>query len=95
MRRLVWSVTAQRDLRAIVVYQVQFSPELPRRLVEQIERAATKLLDFPQLGPALPDAKVRVWRAKGTPFLLFYRPARDNVRILKVRDARTDWKPRE
>jgi plasmid stabilization system protein ParE len=94
LRRLIWSATAQQDLRAINRFYGELDPDLPLRFVERVELAASKLIDHPQLGPALPDSDKRVWRARGTPFLLLYRPTRDGVRILAVRDARSDWKPR-
>ncbi|HEX8485220.1 type II toxin-antitoxin system RelE/ParE family toxin [Sphingomonas sp.] len=94
MIRLVWSKDAQSDLRALTLFYAQIMPDLPERLIARIEEAAAKLIDFPRLGPELPDSDVRSWAAKGTPFLLLYRVTPDSVRILKVRDARTDWKPR-
>lgn len=95
MKQLIWNATAQRDLRDIIRYYAQFAPDLPLVLIDRVELAAAKLVDFPKLGPTVPDSEIRVWRAKGTPFLLFYRPTREAVRILKVRHAQTDWKPRD
>lgn len=94
MSRLVWSADAQRDLRAITIYYRQIAPDLSDRLIERIEEAATKLIDFPRLGAKLPDSDVRIWSAKATPYLLFDRETREGIRILQVRDARSDWKAR-
>ena len=94
MSRIVWSADAQRDLRAITIYYRQIAPDLSDRLIDRVEEAATKLIDFPGLGAKLPDSDTRIWSAKATPYLLFYREIRGGIRILQVRDARSDWKPR-
>lgn len=94
MKRLVWSATAQRDVRSIIAYYAQFDRDLPDKLIDRIDLAARKLIDFPRLGPQLPNARSRCWQAKGTPFVLVFRPLRDGVHILRVRHGVSDWKPR-
>lgn len=91
MRRIAWTASAQRDLRNIVLFYREIAPDLPDRLVGDVERATLILLDYPQLGPAVNEAGLRRCRAAGTPFLLFYRVSSTTVRILKVRDARSNW----
>lgn len=93
MRRIVWSADARRDLRDITLYYGQFAPDLPVRLIDRIDAAALRLIDFPRLGPELPDSDVRAWLARGTPYVLLYRQTREGIRILQVRHGRSDWKP--
>ena len=92
MSQLVWGRRAQDDLRALTRYYEQIDAELPLVLIARIERAAASLIEFPQLGAAVPDSSARVWLVRGTPFLIFYRPVREGIRILKVAHASTDWK---
>lgn len=91
MRRIVWAATSQRDLRAIVLSYGELGPGLPDRLVGDVQRATLILLDYLNSGPTVNDAGPRRWRAAGTPFLLFYRVSATTIRILKVRDARSNW----
>ena len=91
MKRIVWSKTARNDLEELNDWFRQFSPDLPLTLTERIEAALPMLLDFPQLGSMVADSSVRKWPARRTPYLIFYRPTPDGIRILKVRHVRSGW----
>jgi plasmid stabilization system protein ParE len=91
LTRIVWSRQAQRELEELLTYYAQFGPDLPDRLIERVAHATATLLHHPRLGPVVPDSTARRWPASGTPFLLFYRPTRDGIRVLKIRHARSDW----
>ena len=91
MKRVVWSRTARRELENLNEWYVQFSPDLPLTLTLRVEAALSHLLDFPFLGPNIPDSTKRKWLVRRTPYLVFYRPTRDGVRILSVRHSRSNW----
>jgi len=93
LRRIRWTLEAQVDLRAIASFYGQIAPNLADRLIDDVQRASLVLLDHPQIGATVAESTLRRWRAGGTPFLLFYRVSDTSVRILKVRDVRSDWRP--
>ena len=90
MKRLTWSRTAQRQLFAIADYYIKFDPELPEVMLERIEQAPLLLLDFPDIGSPTSRHGVRKWRAKGTPFLIYYRVRGSTIQIQRVIHARSD-----
>jgi len=93
LKRIGWSLGAQRDLRTIAQFYNQLDAALSDRLIQEVEQATRILIDYPQMGPPVAESALRRWRVTGTPFLLFYRVSGSTVRILKVLDARSDWKP--
>lgn len=50
MTRLVWTVTAQRDLRTIRDYIARDSKVIARRFVNRIKKSATALIRWPESG---------------------------------------------
>jgi plasmid stabilization system protein ParE len=90
---LLWGRSARQDLDRIADFYRDIDPDLPMRLMERIERAPLVLLDHPHLGERV-YANVRRWRARGTPFLLFYALVGDDVQIRRVRHEAEDWRPR-
>lgn len=92
MKRVVWSKTARRELEQINGWFEQFGPDVPLIMTLRVEEALNKLLDFPRIGSPMPDGDFRKFVVRKTPYLIFYKPIRNGVRVLKVRHARSNWR---
>lgn len=92
MKRLIWSHAARRDLYRIAAEYGAIDPDLPFTLLGRIEEAPLVLLEYPRLGSPTHRPGVRKWRARKTPFLLFYAVSRSGVEIRHVRHAASDWR---
>ena len=92
MKRIVWSRTARRELEALNDWLAEQDADLPLILTMRVEVELSRLLDHPQVGTVVPDSSSRQWRMRRTPYLIFFRPTREGIRILKVRHAKFDWK---
>ena len=55
MTRIVWAVSAQRDLKTIRDYIAKDSKVIARRLVTRIKKSATALIRWPESGSLLPE----------------------------------------
>lgn len=81
--KLVFSITARRDVAEAVAYisaDSRAAALRPRRLIEQ---TAKRLLDFPRLGRAGDDDR-RWMHVTGTPYTLVYRQDGNVIVILRV-----------
>ena len=58
MTRIVWAVTAQRDLKTIRDYIAKDSKVIARRFVKRIKKSATALIRWPESGSLLPEEGV-------------------------------------
>lgn len=90
MRRLLWSRRARTELFSIAEHYRKDDPALAIEMLERIEAGPQALREFPFLG-AVTTAGARKWRARGTPFLLFYDVQDDAIEIVGVRHVRSDW----
>jgi plasmid stabilization system protein ParE len=88
--RLTWRAGAFRELRRIYAYNARDNPTAAREIVERIEAAAAELAAHPQLGEEAGRPNYRTKYVPQSHYRLFYRilPARDEVRIVRVRDVR-------
>ena len=91
MKRLLWSRTARRELDEINGWFEQSGPDVPLLMTHRVDAALTRLLDFPLIGSPVPDSGSRKLAVRKTPYLVFYRPTRDGIRVLNVRHARSNW----
>ena len=55
MTRIVWAVTAQRDLKSIRDYIAKDSKVIARRFVKRIKKSTTALIRWPESGSLLPE----------------------------------------
>ncbi len=95
MTSLQWSVEARADLRRIDNWlTVNASGEIATRMLAAIGERSTLLLDFPLAGP-LGKTDDRSLRVSGTPYILFYRPRKVGIEILRILHNRQDWQPSE
>jgi len=93
MRRLTYTWPARADLDNISSFLDETAgPATAAAQLDQIRRAANRLMDFPRSGPAVGDLPFRTLRVKGTPFLIIYRLVADDVQILRVFHGAQDWR---
>lgn len=90
--QLIWSAPARRDLLDIAFYYDQIDPELPFKLLERIYDAPLVLTKFPKIGSPTLDPHIGKWRAKQTPFILFYFIRGNRIEIRSVRHAASHWR---
>lgn len=81
---------AERDLTtAFRFYQVEASPGIARRFLDEFERVADLLVEYPEIGtPAGQDR--RAFPLRGFPYSVLYRPTAAGPRILVVRHQSRD-----
>lgn len=53
--KIIWSDEAREDLKGIVLYIRQYSPEAAQRMAAKIKEKATRLELFPDSGRILPE----------------------------------------
>lgn len=83
--RVRYSPLALRQLDQIFSYIAQDSPKGARRMVERITSVADLLGDQPRMGRATSNRDLHVQPISGTPYIIYYRILRDDVRIVRVR----------
>ena len=83
--RVRFTRRARADLAAIFSYVAADNPRAAANLVGRIETLIDKLSLFPGLGhPTRPPGRY-VLTVSGAPYQVFYRVARVEVRILRIR----------
>jgi toxin ParE1/3/4 len=89
---------AKRDLVEHFVYLAENAGlETADRFLLQADASFSDLVRHPALGVELASSRVemagmRKWQVKGfEKFLIFYRPRRDGVSIVRVLHASQDW----
>jgi toxin ParE1/3/4 len=89
---------ARRDLVEHFVYLSENAGlDVADRFLLQVDESFSELASHPALGSelALPKAEVvgmRKWHVKGfEKFLIFYRPRKDSISIVRVLHAAQDW----
>ena len=83
--KLVWTDPSIEDLRSIRDYIARDSEYYAIDLIEQLILAAERLVEFPRLGRAVPeahDANIRELFCEN--YRIIYRIARERVEILTV-----------
>lgn len=96
--RFVLRAAAQRDLNAYADYfEAQAGKDLAFRFVDSARASFAALGDAPNSGSPVRSRsanldELRKWRVVGFPnYLIFYRPEKDRVRILRVLHGAQDW----
>jgi toxin ParE1/3/4 len=96
--RFVLRAAAQRDLNAYADYfEAQARKELALRFVDSARASFADLGETPNSGPPVHSRSaelddLRKWRITGFPnYLIFYRPEKDRVRILRIIHGAQDW----
>ena len=86
---------AQNDLRRIDAHYRATDPELALEIGNRIVAAATFLGGLPEAGPVTMRGTRRKWLVPKTRYLLFYRVAPDQVRVLRVLHGAQDVASRQ
>ena len=84
MKRLVFSPAARADLVAIAVYIAEDSPDRAATFLAELETKASQASERPASFPARDDVSVGLRAARHGRYLLFFREAPDEVRIVRV-----------
>ncbi len=79
-----WAPLARQDLVEVDEHYGAIDRRLADIVGARIISAALFLRDMPLAGPATGHGDRRKWRIRGTPYLLFYRVAGGELRILRV-----------
>ena len=92
--RLLWARQTERDIARIAEHIAVDDPAMAVRIVEEIERAADRLLAFPKIGePFVADLR-KLSVGRGLPYVLVYGLTHSTIEILRVHHAAQDWRPR-
>lgn len=87
-----WTAVAEQDLRGIVQYIAEDSPDNARTVFDKLRAAATALDQFPERGRVVPELQqqgVFLYRELViAPWRLIYRIEQENVYVLAVIDSR-------
>ncbi len=90
--KLLWTVTAKRDLEGIIEYIAQDSIEIAVEKYEEIKKAAEKIILFPKQGRIIPElAKQNIVKYREViipPWRVMYKIEEDVVYIMAVIDGR-------
>lgn len=89
--RLVWTVTAVRDLRAVRDYIAAQDPSAARAVGRKILDAAANLTQHPAIGRAGRVPDTRELMIAGLPFILPYTVDENRVVILAVLHGARRW----
>ena len=91
MSRAIWSSPAQRDLAELDRFYRERDPRAATRMAEAAVAAGRLLAANPLLGSPVPERRIRKWRVARTPYLIFYRPEGEGIRILRLLHHARDW----
>lgn len=92
MRELAWSLQARRDLEGIRDFLVEGRPDLWLELLIEAKASTDFLLETPGAGSPIEISGLRKWRIGKTPYLIFYRFSKREVRIIRIHHASQDWR---
>ena len=92
--RVVWSLTADRNLDAIWEYIAQDSLDAADRIADLLKSSAKLLADHPNIGRRGRTNQTRERPVPGTPYILIYRVSRNHVEIVRVLHGAQDWPPK-
>ncbi len=86
MTRLVWAVSAQRDLKAIRDYIAKDSKVNARRFVQRIKQSAQSLVLLPESGSLLGEAGFSLLREiyVGSYRVIYFFDGHEAVNIVRV-----------
>ncbi len=88
---VTWSRQAQSDFTAIYNRALEEDARYALNLVESLDAALTRLVEFPRMGTPVGSHDHRKWRLGKTPFLIIYAAEDRDLHILRVYHERQDW----
>lgn len=78
------TAASKRDYAEIWNYIADDNPDSADDLLRLFDQKVTLLSDFPHLGRARPEIRPRLRSLAVGDYLLFYRPLRDGIELLRV-----------
>ncbi len=84
MARVVFAARAARDLDKIVSFISQTNASVAFRVLSEIEGACLRLALHPRMGRPRPELAPRLRSFPVVSWVLFYRPLRDGIAIIRV-----------
>lgn len=95
-RKIVLSEMAYYDIDSLFSYISQDNKQVAEKLRSLIYESIKKLLDFPEMGPVIPEedalgAQRGYRRIVVTPYSIFYRVLDDRIVIARVLHGRQNW----
>lgn len=93
MRRVKWLRQALANLDQAAAFIAQDDPAAASRMVLRIEQAVAQLARHPDMGRPGRVASTRELVVPGTPYLIPYRVAGNDLEILRVLHGAQLWPP--
>jgi toxin ParE1/3/4 len=87
-----WHRSARADLAELAAFIAAESPSAASRILDEIQRQAGLLLDYPELGRPGRVAGTRERAITGTPFVVVYHIETDIV-VLRILHGARRWPP--
>ena len=84
MPNCIRTARAEEDLIELWLYIAQDNPPAADKLLDSIERAFSRLADYPQLGPARPDLAAELRYFVVGSHLILYREITEGIEIVRV-----------
>jgi plasmid stabilization system protein ParE len=79
-----WDAKAYDDLDSIIDYIAELSPAGAEKTISQIQKVASLLSSFPNLGEKVDESGLYSLVVSNTPYIIFYRVFPDYVNIRGV-----------
>jgi plasmid stabilization system protein ParE len=87
--KIVFLVSARRDLLWFRQYYGQIFPEGEKRAAEQFKASIATLKRHPQIGHEIKGLTIREFTLPRTPFSFIYRIQHDRIEVLRLWDNRS------
>ena len=88
--KLQYHRQAASEVKQAISYYTERDPDVCGRFLAELQRVTSRLLTFPEAGPAVDDTVRRI-PLLGFPFQLLYRVRPDSIHVLAV--AHTSRRP--
>lgn len=92
MRRVSWAQQARRDVAEIRDHWINERPDYVAEVLAGSHAGLRLLIENPGLGSPVGVKDYRRWRVGRTPYLIIYRFDRRELRVLRVRHDRQNWR---
>ena len=89
--KLKWSRRALADQQQIIDFHAEIDAGLALDMIDRVEAAVNKLLDFPEMGRPGRVSGTREWPVKKSPFLAVYITGSNEVRVLRILHGAMVW----
>ena len=91
-RRLTRTTAAEADLTSLWAYIAADNEPAANRLLERIETASKRLVEFPELGRSHDDVRSGLRLFAVGNYLLLFRRTEEGVEIVRVLHGKRNWR---